>query len=62
MDSQLKPGSLQHARVIKPGEIFVIRSPGNGGTGLCVAVVEDGKRRLLVLWSNPETLRWIVLP
>lgn len=57
-----RPGSLEHARAVRPGEVFVCRSPGQGGTGLCVAVVEGEKRRILVLWSNPEMLRWINVP
>lgn len=68
---QPKPGSLNHAKVIRPGEIFVVRSRGQGAMGLCLAVEEwvdlsafphRPRRRILVLWSNPETLLWIVLP
>lgn len=64
-------GSLEHARIVRPGEVFVFRSPGQGGTGLCLAVEEwvdlsafphVPKKRILVLWSNPEKLHWIVLP
>ena len=71
MDESPRLGSLPHAKVIRPGEVFVYRSPGQGGTGLCLAVDEwvdlsafphVPRRRILVLWSNPEMLRWVTLP
>ena len=70
-ENQPRLGSLEHARIVKPGQIFCFRSPGNGGTGVCLAVEEwidlsafphRPRKRILVLWSNPEMLRWIVLP